>query len=39
MKPSILIVDDEKVVCEGLANYLSENYAIQPITAKMPLRF
>jgi two-component system response regulator YesN len=26
MKPSILIVDDEKVVCEGLANYLSENY-------------
>jgi YesN/AraC family two-component response regulator len=28
MKPSILIVDDEKVICEGLARYLSEDYTI-----------
>ncbi len=26
MKPSILIVDDEKVICEGLARYLSDDY-------------
>ena len=26
MKPSILIVDDEKVICEGLSRVLSDDY-------------
>lgn len=26
MKPSVLIVDDEKVICEGIARLLSEKY-------------
>jgi DNA-binding NtrC family response regulator len=26
MKPSVLIVDDEDVICDGLARVLSENY-------------
>ena len=26
MKPTVLIVDDEKVICEGLARLLAENY-------------
>lgn len=26
MKPSVVIVDDEHVICEGLARILSENY-------------
>ncbi len=28
MKPSILIVDDEKVICEGLARFLSDDFTI-----------
>jgi YesN/AraC family two-component response regulator len=28
MKPSVLIVDDENVICEGLTRLLSDNYII-----------
>lgn len=28
MKPSVVIVDDEHVICKGLARVLSENYII-----------
>lgn len=27
-KPSVLIVDDEKVICEGLARFFSDDYTI-----------